>query len=570
MSHSWRNRPASSTVAAHREARSCMTKLASTDRSDFRTGADYSPRRARHARAVGPRRRRRVGEDDVPPRPAAAQAAAEPVSDAVGIVEALKIAPSTTCRRAPRRARTEHGSRRTAAPPSRCAAASIAARGRRKASGPASPAAQNSGRRHPLVHLRAGTTPHSTFRSSASTERRLLAARTNRISAGSADQLPPDAGACAGWQRARSGPFGGRLAPAARPRLRSVPGVVGGGVRRPSRRRRTRPLSPSLITSDPVADVVDDAEVVGDEQVGDAELAPAGRRAGRGPGPGSRRRARRPARRRRSPPARGASARAIATRWRWPPESCSGRRVEVLVAAGRPVRAARRHALARPSGRGSPSSASASSDDPLDGPARVEGAERVLVDDRDAPPALAPLALGQVVHGSPRRMHRCRRRARAAPGRSAPSSSCPSPTRRRSPASRPRRSSKETSSTTVRSTAVGAAEALDQVRRACSTGASARLVRAARCRRCGALDRESRVPSVCSARDRRRAAPACRGAAGRPAPRRGGPCSTISPPRITATRSASRATTARSWLIRISDVPRAFSRRAGPGSAPAR
>src|SRR6202008_2841215 len=32
-------------------------------------------------------------------------------------------------------------------------------------------------------------------------------------------------------------------------------------------------------------------------------------------------------------------------------------------------------------------------DDPAHRPARVEGAERVLVDDRDPPPALAPVAL---------------------------------------------------------------------------------------------------------------------------------------------------------------------------------
>ena len=74
----------------------------------------------------------------------------------------------------------------------------------------------------------------------------------------------------------------------------------------------------------PVAQMRDDREVVADQDVGQAELARADRRAGSAPPPGPRRRAPRSARRAAGPSGRRISARAIAMRWRWPPESWCG------------------------------------------------------------------------------------------------------------------------------------------------------------------------------------------------------------------------------------------------------
>ena len=81
---------------------------------------------------------------------------------------------------------------------------------------------------------------------------------------------------------------------------------------------------PRYITSTSCGDVPDDAEIVRDEEIGEAELAAAGRPAGSAPAPGSRRRAPRPARRRRPASGSSISARAMAMRWRWPPENMCG------------------------------------------------------------------------------------------------------------------------------------------------------------------------------------------------------------------------------------------------------
>ena len=98
---------------------------------------------------------------------------------------------------------------------------------------------------------------------------------------------------------------------------------------------------------DVVGDLADDGEVVGDEQVADAEVASAGRRAARGSGPARRRRAPRPARRRRR-----ARARARA-RGRWRPAG-AGRRTARPACAAAPRSAARRGRAARRRGRRRP------------------------------------------------------------------------------------------------------------------------------------------------------------------------------------------------------------------------
>ena len=96
---------------------------------------------------------------------------------------------------------------------------------------------------------------------------------------------------------------------------------------------------------DLVAHVRDRGEIVGDEQVGQAEPRPAGRAAGSGSARGSTRRAPRPARPARPAAATATSARAIAMRWRWPPENSCGKRSAER--AGRPTRSSSsQHALA--------------------------------------------------------------------------------------------------------------------------------------------------------------------------------------------------------------------------------
>ena len=145
---------------------------------------------------------------------------------------------------------------------------------------------------------------------------------------------------------------------------------------------------------DPVADVLDDREVVGDEQVGQVEVARAGRAAGSGSGSGSTRRARRPARRRRRTPgparAPGRCRCAGAGRPRTRAGSAGRSR-----AAGRPPRGS-----PRPACRGAlpqPFSLSlgqqALADDVADRHPRVERADRVLEDDlhlAPQPPELFP------------------------------------------------------------------------------------------------------------------------------------------------------------------------------------
>ena len=88
------------------------------------------------------------------------------------------------------------------------------------------------------------------------------------------------------------------------------------------------------------------AEVVRDEHVADAELALQLGQQVAGPGPAPRRRAPRPARRATISSGSIASARAIATRWRWPPESSAGRRAAASVGSADEVEQLGRRARA--------------------------------------------------------------------------------------------------------------------------------------------------------------------------------------------------------------------------------
>ena len=138
---------------------------------------------------------------------------------------------------------------------------------------------------------------------------------------------------------------------------------------------------------------------------------------------------------------RAASARAIATRWRSPPESSPGKRSAMR--GGQP------HALEQPrrprprasrARRGRAASRAGPRDRVADAVARVERVVRVLEDDLDAPARLARAAASRArrerlaVEQDPARRRRVQARRR-----SARSSSCRSRTRRRARRTRPRR-----------------------------------------------------------------------------------------------------------------------------------
>ena len=179
---------------------------------------------------------------------------------------------------------------------------------------------------------------------------------------------------------------------------------------------------------DVVAQVVDDAEVVGHEDQAEPVRRRRAAAGGRGSGPAPTRRARSTGSSPTSSAGRGAIARAMAMRCCWPagelvgvavpPRRVEADRLEDLGDAGvvvaRHVEAHERFA-----------------DDRRDRHPRVERAERVLEDDLGLPPEPAQLA------GPARRDHagrgsgpRPRWPGRARAG-SAPASTCPIPTRRR-------------------------------------------------------------------------------------------------------------------------------------------
>ena len=127
----------------------------------------------------------------------------------------------------------------------------------------------------------------------------------------------------------RSGSFSGaraRRADRDRARTRSAlcTGAAARGRARPPAAIST--IFPQVHHGDPVARCGGRREVVRDEEVGEAEPRPAGRGAGSGSAPAPRRRAREIGSSQTISDGFDASARAIATRWRWPPESWCGYR----------------------------------------------------------------------------------------------------------------------------------------------------------------------------------------------------------------------------------------------------
>ena len=291
-----------------------------------------------------------------------------------------------------------------------------------------------------------------------------------------------------------------------------------------------------------------------------------------------------------------ASARAIATRWRSPPESWSGKRFgrargerDALEALA--TRGGRRRARPPPKQR------ELARDRLADRPPRVQRRVRVLEDVLDLAPRLRRSARAR-----PRRQRRRRRGAsrRCSPcagrRRSARASSCRSPTRRRAPGTRcggPRGRCRAACArgavVRVEAAATASSDARRRSvrvgRRAPSGGASSRdLVGVVAAHRCAGADVGHRRDAVAAVVRRQRAArveaaarragcpaaaacPGCRPRARLPAMsgtarssrrvygwrgaqkiRSRGPVSTIRPAYITATRSASSATTARSWL----------------------
>ena len=123
-------------------------------------------------------------------------------------------------------------------------------------------------------------------------------------------------------------------------------------LRRPRERLRVAHLDDlaEIHHHDRVAHMRHRGEVMGDEQIRQPQLAPAGRAAGSGSARGSTRPAPTPARPARSASATAPSARAMAMRCRWPPEnSCGNRSAE---RAGSPTRSSNsQHPLAHVSRR---------------------------------------------------------------------------------------------------------------------------------------------------------------------------------------------------------------------------
>ena len=249
----------------------------------------------------------------------------------------------------------------------------------------------------------------------------------------------------------------------------------------------------------PVADMLDDAQIVRDEEVGQAELAPADRPAGSAPAPAPRHRARRPARRRRSDPGCSASARAMPMRWRWPPLKACGIARACTRAAARPLAAARRPGPSAPAAADSVDHAAARRRCRRTVMRGLSERERVLEDHLHPRPQRAA-ARGVQAERDRRLCRRAskqdlrRRSARSGAAGSGRRWSCRSRSRPPAPASRPRRRSKLTPSTACTCPTVASQQAPADRE---STSAGPRP-RAARSRGCAS-------PSAVSGRRRLRA-----------------------------------------------------------------
>ena len=170
-----------------------------------------------------------------------------------------------------------------------------------------------------------------------------VAQRAALVASGQRGEKAQPGGSCARRRHAcpRSRPS--RAALRAEPRAARAAARAcrdGAAARRARARRACSTIRPAYITATRSRDLRDDAEVVRDQQHRHAELALQRPRAARGSAPGSSRRARWSARRRSAAAGSQASAIAIITRWRMPPESSCGYCVRrAAPASGMPTRA---------------------------------------------------------------------------------------------------------------------------------------------------------------------------------------------------------------------------------------
>ena len=246
---------------------------------------------------------------------------------------------------------------------------------------------------------------------------------------------------------------------------------------------------------------------------------------------------------------RGARARAIATRWRCPPESFSGNRPST---SGLQPHLGEQ--LAHPLAAGGTADVARHGveQDAAHIPARIERAQRVLIDHRHEPAAGATLRLGK---RSPRfavqrdralvelleAERELRRGALAGAGLADDAEGLAGGELERDPVDR------------RRDRAAGPAEAAHQAgRREHRRGIDGRVVGGTGA--CPGLSRVPRVSAPGTAATSARVYSCC----GADSSASAGPCSTTSPARMTRMWSASCATTERSWLISRIDAPRAF------------